>query len=243
MKNLILILGFGFSCNVALAQSFSDFVTKVARQTGDRFESSERLSCPNGSIPNLPGFYQYSFSEQRYNPWEFGSVQTHAPFIWLGKDYDDKPILGLTAAVSVDWVYCDDDGDTFERRSFFAFRSIYAGQGDIAAPTLTRKFFVHNAQGQRTGFINPSTGDATYNRLRDFDPYATGQIDGPSDEPLLFENPTSLQIVFEPLAASDSFVTIFKDACGVDQDLRLRYTKSPCDLANGEFCNELPENL
>ena len=239
MKLLGLSLGMMVTFNYAIAQSFDEFVTSVAGQTGDRFESSDPLVCSNGSVPNLSGYYQYSPRAQSPGYWEFGSAKSHAPYIWLGKDFENKPILGLTAAVSVDWVFCDEDGDTFERSSSFPFRAIYSAQGPLAAPILMRQFFVRNAQGQRTGFVNPSADGQTYSMLRDFDPYATGQIDGPSDEPILFENPASLEVSFEPTADSGSFVTIFKNACGNGKDLNLLYTNSNCH-SDSEFCNELP---
>lgn len=243
MKLLSLFLGMSVTFNGAIAQSFDDFVTNVARETGDRFESSDPLVCSDGSVPNLSGYYQYSPRTEWPGYWEFGSAKSHAPYIWLGKDYENKPILGLTAAVSVDWVFCDDDGDTFERKSSFPFRAIFSAQGSLSSPLLTRQFFVPNAQGQRTGLVNPGAGEQTYSVLRDFNPYASGEIDGPSDEPILFENPASLQMSFESAAGSGSFVSVFKDACGPGLDLKLSYTKSLCDFSDIDSCNEVPGDL
>ena len=240
MKELILFLAIIHTFDGAMAQSFDEFVTSVARQTGDRFESSDPLVCSNGSLPNLSGYYQYSPMTQSPGYWDFGTAKSHAPYIWLGKDFENKPMLSLTAAVKVDWVFCDDDGDTFERSSSFPFRAIYSAKGNLAAPILTRDFFVKNARGQRTGLVNPSVDGQTYNTLRDFDPYATGQIDGPSDEPILFGNPNSLEMSFETVDGSGSFLTVFKNACGSGEDLKILYTKSLCESSGSDSCYEFP---
>lgn len=243
MKYLILFCGMSFAFKGALAQSFDEFVTSIARPTGDRFESTKPLVCPNGSAPNLNGYFQYSSLDPIPGYWAFGTAKSHAPYIWLGKNFENKAILSLTAAVTVDWVFCDDDGDTFERSSSFPFRAIYSASGNLADPTLTRQFFVRNAQGQRTGLVNPSVDEQTYSTLRDFDPYATGQIDGPSDEPILFQNPARIELAFVPLEDSGSFVTIFKNACGLGLDLELVYSKSLCHSSDGRVCNEMPGDL
>jgi hypothetical protein len=243
MKHLIIFCAIGLAVHGAQAQSFDEFVTSIARPTGDRFESTEPLVCPNGSVPNLTGYFQYSPLDQSPGYWAFGTAKSHAPFIWLGRDYENKPILGLTAAVTVDWVFCDDDGDTFERSSSFPFRAVYSAQGQSASPVLTRQFFVRNSQGQRTGLVNPSVDGQIYTSLRDFDPYATGQIDGPSDEPILYGNPSSLEMSFEPVRGNNSFVTVFRNACGLGQDLKISYIKSLCDFSDGNSCFEYPEVL
>jgi hypothetical protein len=186
---------------------------------------------------------QYSPLEQSPGYWAFGTAKRYAPFIWLGRDNENKPILGLTAAVTVDWVFCDDDGDTFERSSSFPFRAIYSGLGHSTSTILTRQFFIRNSHGQRTSIVNPSVDGQVYTRLLDFDPYATGQIDGPSDEPMLYENPSLIETSFEAGSDSNSFVTIFKNACGLGQDLKIYYTKSLCDFSDGDNCYEYPGSL
>ena len=218
--------------------SMEAFVDSLSDGQLNRFESQGDLACEDGVVPRVPKWNQYQKDEFSGHAGEFGRAKGFAPFIWIGKDPANNPVISLTSLVRVDWVYCDDDGNTSERSSGFSFRSVYDVSGEIGSPVIPLRHYVENQSGQSAAYVYPLYGGSVFADLTDFDPYATGVIDGPSDEPVIFDTPERLNIAFEP--EQGGFRVVFKDACGPGKHLPLSYHRSDCGGPDQGWCNEMP---
>jgi hypothetical protein len=243
-----------FTCgSSALAgMSMEDFAARAYNEERHRFEAVELPHCANGSKPSIQGWNQLSKGTDRYLT--FGRADDIAPFIWIGRDFQQKPTIGLSSMVYVDWVDCDEDGNTTEESTGFLFRSLYDIGGDIAAPAINLRGYVASALGQRSEKVVPEGGSALLEDLADFDPFATGKIRGPADEPVLLDTPARLNIEIELTTAEspgsgnpemsrqiDQFTILFKDGCGSGEPLRVKYSRSECGGRDLPFCEDAPK--
>lgn len=218
--------------------SMAEFIDSLGNGEVERFEAGTAFLCEDGSLPQVPQWNQYQKDDLTGFAGSFGRVKDLAPFIWVGKDQMNRPVISLTAMVSVDWVECDDDGDTWERSSAFSFRSIYDVSGNVGSPVTRRRHYLENRGGQSAGLAYPLGGGAVFADLSAFDPFASGIINGPADEPVIYDTPASLNIAFEP--AQYGFTIVFRDACGQGKNLPLVYHRSDCEGASQGWCNERP---
>jgi hypothetical protein len=154
--------------------------------------------------------------------------------------------------VYVDWVDCDDEGNTTEHSTGFLFRSLYDICDEITAPAITLREYVGNDLGQRAERVRPEGGPAPIRDLSDFDPFATGKIRGPADMPVLLDTPASLNIAIVVTSADsggmnpertdhlDQFTIVFNDGCGLGEPLRVKYSRSDCGGGDRPFCEDQP---
>lgn len=206
---------------------------------GQRFEAQSALTCPGGENPNLSPYIQYHRTAQHgWDYWTIGTAGEYAPFIWLSQSRGQLQIA-VSAAVIGSWIYCDDDGDEFERSKTYWFGSLY----DVAQ--VRASVIDLNLTGFTPIYDQSVSQVVSSNQLlqrRDLQNasffYNDPIVDGPSEH-TTFAPAQNLALNVIAVTAS-GFTVNFPDACGPNQPLRVAYVKSTC--SEDQHCSELPVN-
>lgn len=236
MKEYLLI---GFACFFSSIQCFAspEFLSPLAGESGNRYESFTKLRCVNGKA-KLPGFYQYS-ADANGEFRKIADAQDAAPFIWLLRDKTSGVVkLGLYADVYAEYLLCDRYGNTRHKSKKYPHLAIYEFPKvltDDLGELQLRGFRKIATQGLRTTYLDNEIGlvsDLTEDLV-----HSDSSIDGPYD--FLVRTNTKPNLKVHPSASSgEGFIVEFPDGCGPNNPLTVHYSLSKCSDDNR--CDEIP---
>jgi hypothetical protein len=234
MKWMVSIVAAAAFAGTAKAASVSDALQSLITGTVDRFETAS-LSCPNAATPNLSPFVQYRTDGT--GGWQrivAGRARQEAPFIWLSHA-DGRLVVSIASMVRGDWIYCDDDGDEWERSKDYWFDSRYQVTDTPAGMRLTLAGFLRLSH-QGFGVLPlPGTLLQPVDLLDGYFVYSDPAVNGPAEH-FTCMTPQSLEMKVTP--AGNGFAVEFPDACGPGVPLTANYRRSDCQ--GGWGCSQFP---
>ncbi|MCX6119318.1 MAG: hypothetical protein NT027_17400 [Proteobacteria bacterium] len=221
--------------------NINDVLEPQVYDGGYRYEVKGNIGCEQGVSVQLPEFVQSSLRNpnDEYS-WGIGRPKNFAPFIWLTKTQDGSYSVSLTSAATANWVFCNDDGDTFYRSKNYFFDTLYSvtATGDNIALERIGYLQMHTQTAPRSiadqnlGMLITDISDAQFIHK---DP----AIDGPYDFSI-YSTPKSLSIGIHKSSSTEnvlSFDAVFPNGCGEAKPLKVTYTRSDCEEYN---CSDLP---